>query len=92
MRERRANPDGKPRVAPREARRQRNLFEAAADYVVGCVEDDEDRIEDAVTSVQPEALTFGINELACRAVIALARERDQSPETVARDLLGLPPA
>ncbi|WP_418960927.1 hypothetical protein [Streptomyces tritici] len=92
LRERRANPDGKPRIPQQEGRRRRNLFEAAADYVVGCVEDDQDRIEEAVTSVQPEALTFGINELACRAVIALARERDQSPETVARDLLGLPPA
>ncbi|XCW06872.1 hypothetical protein ABZO31_32260 [Streptomyces sp. HUAS MG47] len=91
MRERRANPDVKPQSARREPKRQRNLFEAAADYVVGCVEDDEERIDDAVSSVQPEALTFGINELACRAVIALARERDQSPETVARDLLGLPP-
>ncbi|MFD3946622.1 hypothetical protein [Streptomyces sp. NPDC058579] len=76
----------------REVRRQHNIFEAAATYVTGCVEDDQDRIDDAVTWVSPEALTFGINELACRAVIALARERDESPETVARHLLGLPPA
>lgn len=40
----------------------------------------------------PEALAFGINELACRAVIALARERSESPQTVARDLLNLPVA
>jgi hypothetical protein len=42
--------------------------------------------------VSPEALSFGVNELACRAVIALARERDESPGTVARTLLGLPAA
>jgi hypothetical protein len=42
--------------------------------------------------VSPEALSFGVNELACRAVIALARERDESPRTVARTLLGLPAA
>ncbi len=41
--------------------------------------------------VSPEALSFGVSELACRAVIALARERDESPRAVARTLLGLPP-
>ncbi|MGW6568549.1 hypothetical protein [Streptomyces sp. NPDC054975] len=81
---------GEPRQ-PVEARRQHNIFEAAATYVTGCVEDDQDRIDEAVTWVSPEALSFGINELACRAVIALARERDEPPETVARHLLGLPP-
>jgi hypothetical protein len=40
--------------------------------------------------VSPGALSFGINELACRAVVALARERGRSPQSVARDLLGLP--
>ncbi|MBT2441871.1 hypothetical protein J7E93_17480 [Streptomyces sp. ISL-36] len=78
-----------PRKAP-GVRRPHNIFEAAATYVVGCVEEDQDQIEEAVTWVQPEALSFGINELACRAVIALARERDESPRTVARSLLGLP--
>ncbi|MFD7324360.1 hypothetical protein ACFV9D_25260 [Streptomyces sp. NPDC059875] len=78
--------------APPRARRQHNLFEAAAVYVVGCVEDDQDRMDEAATWVSPEALSFGINELACRAVIALARERDESPQTVARSLLGLPGA
>ncbi|GGT74377.1 hypothetical protein [Streptomyces lateritius] len=79
----------RPRKAPR-GRRPHNIFEAAATYVVGCVEEDQDQIDEAVTWVQPEALSFGVNELACRAVIALARERDQSPRTVARSLLGLP--
>ncbi|MFC8272026.1 hypothetical protein ACFUJR_05650 [Streptomyces sp. NPDC057271] len=86
----RRGPDTPREPAP--ARRQHNIFEAAAAYVTGCAEDDQDRIDEAVTWVSPEALTFGINELACRAVIALARERDESPETVARSLLGLPPA
>ncbi|MFJ3581919.1 hypothetical protein ACIPPS_06745 [Streptomyces sp. NPDC090127] len=81
---------GGPRK-PVEVRRQHNIFEAAATYVTGCVEDDQDRIDEAVTWVSPEALSFGLNELACRAVIALARERDEPPETVARSLLGLPP-
>ena len=40
--------------------------------------------------VSPEALSFGVNELACRAVIALAREYDEPPQKVARSLLGLP--
>lgn len=73
-------------------RRERNLFEAAAVYVVGSIEDDPEQVDEAVSSVAPEALMFGLNELACRAVIALARERDESPRTVARSLLGLPEA
>ncbi|MFH9863311.1 hypothetical protein [Streptomyces sp. NPDC017202] len=70
-------------------RRAPNLFEAAAAYVAACAEDDQDGIEEAAGWVSPEALSFGVNELACRAVIALARERDESPRTVARALLGL---
>ncbi|MEU1480019.1 hypothetical protein ACFYZ8_18140 [Streptomyces sp. NPDC001668] len=72
--------------------RTHNLFEAAAAYVSACAEDDQDRIDEASAWVSPEALSFGVNELACRAVIALARERDESPRTVARALLGLPAA
>ena len=73
-------------------KRAHNLFEAAAAYVSACAEDDQDRMDEAVAWVSPEALSFGVNELACRAVIALARERDESPRTVARELLGLPAA
>ncbi|MGW2742317.1 hypothetical protein [Streptomyces sp. NPDC001450] len=73
-------------------RRAHNLFEAAAAYVAACAEDDQDRIDEAAAWVSPEALSFGVSELACRAVIALARERDESPGAVARDLLGLPAA
>jgi hypothetical protein len=73
-------------------RRTHNLFEAAAAYVSACAEDDQDRIDEAAAWVSPEALSFGVNELACRAVIALARERDESPGVVARELLGLPAA
>ncbi|MFJ7494330.1 hypothetical protein ACIQZB_24510 [Streptomyces sp. NPDC097727] len=69
--------------------RQHNLFEAAATYVSASVEDDQARIDEASGWVSPEALSFGVSELACRAVIALARERDESPRTVARTLLGL---
>jgi hypothetical protein len=79
-------------VAERPRKRAHNLFEAAATYVAASVEDDEDRLAEAATWVSPEALTFGINELACRAVVALARERDESPQIVARTLLGLPAA
>ncbi|MFC9062188.1 hypothetical protein ACFTXB_29745 [Streptomyces sp. NPDC057074] len=70
--------------------RSHNLFEAAAAYVSACADDDQDRIDEAAGWVSPEALSFGVNELACRAVVALARERDQSPRDVARALLGLP--
>ncbi|MCP9956294.1 hypothetical protein [Streptomyces sudanensis] len=72
--------------------RRPNLFEAAAVHVAACVDDDEDAMEEAAGWVSPEALSFGVRELARRAVTALARERGEPPETVARDLLGLPPA
>ncbi|MFI6088195.1 hypothetical protein [Streptomyces sp. NPDC051218] len=72
--------------------RPHNLFEAAAVYVAACAEDDQDRQDEATGWVSPEALSFGVSELACRAVIALARERDESPTDVARTLLGLPAA
>ncbi|MER6120396.1 hypothetical protein E6R60_08640 [Streptomyces sp. A0642] len=75
--------------APAPGRRHHNLFEAAATFVAASVEDDQDRMDEASGWVSPEALSFGVGELACRAVIALARERDESPETVARTLLGL---
>lgn len=73
-------------------RRTHNLFEAAAVYVSARAEDDQEQIDEAAGWVSPEALSFGVSELACRAVIALARERDESPQTVARELLGLPAA
>ena len=75
-----------------ETKRTHNLFEAAAVYIAACAEDDQDQIDEATTWVSPEALSFGVSELACRAVIALARERDESPQKVARSLLGLPAA
>ncbi|WP_416069653.1 hypothetical protein [Streptomyces sp. AK02-01A] len=70
--------------------RQHNIFEAAATYVSACAEDDQQRMDEASGWVSPEALSFGVSELACRAVIALARERNESPQAVARGLLGLP--
>ncbi|MFD8271216.1 hypothetical protein [Streptomyces flaveolus] len=70
--------------------RSHNLFEAAAAYVSACADDDQEGIDEAAGWVSPEALSFGVNELACRAVVALARERDESPRDVARALLGLP--
>jgi hypothetical protein len=78
------------RAAAGEEKRGHNLFEAAAVYVSACAEDDQERMDEAVAWVSPEALSFGVSELACRAIIALARERDESPRTVARTLLGLP--
>ncbi|MGV9290195.1 hypothetical protein [Streptomyces sp. NPDC003719] len=70
--------------------RSHNLFEAAAAYVSACADDDREGIDEAAGWVSPEALSFGVNELACRAVVALARERGTSPREVARALLGLP--
>jgi hypothetical protein len=70
--------------------RSHNLFEAAAAYVSACADDDQEGIDEAAGWVSPEALSFGVNELACRAVLALARERDEAPRDVARALLGLP--
>lgn len=82
----------KARNKKQESHRQHNLFEAASAYVVACIEDDEDRMEEVTGWVDPNAMVFGINELACRAVLSLARERNESPQTVTRELLGLPAA
>ncbi len=87
-----SRPERSARQDAARGRRGHNLFEAAAAYVSACAEDDQDSIDEAADWVSPEALSFGVNELACRAVIALARERDESPRVVARDLLGLPAA
>ncbi|MGW0774854.1 hypothetical protein ACWD01_14640 [Streptomyces sp. NPDC002835] len=83
------------RPAPAKAdapSRQHNMFEAAATYVTACVADDDERMSEAAGWVDPDALVFGLNELACRAVTALARERNVPVEAVARELLGLPRA
>ncbi|MFC5721533.1 hypothetical protein ACFP1Z_15285 [Streptomyces gamaensis] len=81
----------RPSTPPSQGR-QHNLFEAAATYVAACAEGDDDATAEAAHWVSPEALCFGVNELACRAVIALAREHDETPQHVARSLLGLPAA
>ncbi|MGW2813870.1 hypothetical protein [Streptomyces sp. NPDC001415] len=70
--------------------RHHNIFEAAAAYVAACAEDDQDALEEAAGWVSPEALSFGVRELACRAVIALARDRDEPPSAVVQELMGLP--
>ncbi|MBB4984098.1 MULTISPECIES: hypothetical protein [Streptomyces] len=75
--------------APPRPRQGHNLFEAAAEYITACAEDDPARAEEAASRVSPGMLSFGVNELACRALIALARERNQPPSAVARSLLGL---
>jgi len=81
---------GRKSAAPTApVRRQHNLFEAAATFVAASAEDDEERMDEASGWVSPEQLSFGVSELACRALIALARERGESPQTVARELLGL---
>ncbi|MFF2777199.1 hypothetical protein ACFVU3_20105 [Streptomyces sp. NPDC058052] len=85
---RRASGDGAAPPA-RTGRQGHNLFEAAAVYVAASAEDDQERMDEAATWVSPGQLTFGVNELACRALLTLARERNQSPEAVARSLLGV---
>lgn len=81
----------RPAAPAKEGRRkQHNLFEAAATFVAASAEEDQARIDEASGWVSPEALSFGVSELARRAVVALARERGESPQTVARALLGLP--
>lgn len=92
MSRRTAAPVVEPAASSPGRTRQHNLFEAAATYVAATADDDQDRMDEASGWVSPEALSFGVSELACRAVIALARERDESPQTVARSLLGLPTA
>ncbi|WP_428985860.1 hypothetical protein [Streptomyces pyxinicus] len=80
------------RPDPAGQRRAHNLFEAAAVYVAARTADDQPRIDEAAGRVSPEALSFGVSEPACRGVAVLARERDESPDAVARALLGLPAA
>ncbi|WP_425281868.1 hypothetical protein [Streptomyces ficellus] len=89
-----ASPSGPRRgdEAARPGARPHNIFEAAAVYVAARAEDDQELVDEAEGWVSPEALSFGVSELACRAVIALARERGEPPQTVARRLLGLPVA
>ncbi|MER5309292.1 hypothetical protein ABT034_16060 [Streptomyces sp. NPDC002773] len=76
-------------ATPPRPRQGHNLFEAAADYVAACAEDDAARAEEAAGRVSPGMLSFGVNELACRALLTLARERGETPSAVARSLLGL---
>ncbi|MFE9410773.1 hypothetical protein ACFYN0_18585 [Streptomyces sp. NPDC006704] len=86
---------GRPRKTARSrpaADRHHNIFEAAAAYVAACALDDQDGLEEAAGWVSPEALSFGVRELACRAVVALAHERGESPGATARELMGLPPS
>ncbi len=76
--------------APGPRPRNHNLFDAAAAYVAASATDDEDAKDEAASWVSPEALSFGVTELACRAVLTLSREHGTSPDAVARELLGLP--
>ncbi|MBH1937234.1 hypothetical protein I5Q34_23695 [Streptomyces sp. AV19] len=87
-----SDPPSRPDEPPgrRPGGKRPNLFEAAAAYIAACAENDPDRSAEAARWVSPEALSFGVNELACRAVVALARERGAPPQAVARSLLGLP--
>ncbi|MFD7013148.1 hypothetical protein [Streptomyces sp. NPDC059161] len=82
----------KPARSQPAADRQHNIFEAAAAYVAACAQDDQDAMEEAAGWVSPEALSFGVRELACRAVIVLARDRGETPRAVADELMGLPAA
>ncbi|WP_328314574.1 hypothetical protein OG432_32730 [Streptomyces sp. NBC_00442] len=70
--------------------RHPNIFQAAAAYVAACAEDDQEALDEAAGWVSPEALSFGVRELACRAVVALAREQGRSPRAVTEELMGLP--
>jgi hypothetical protein len=70
--------------------RPHNLFEAAAVHVAARADNDDSLSAEAACWVSQEALAFGVSELACRALIALAREHDEPPQSVARALLGLP--
>jgi hypothetical protein len=72
--------------------RERNLFDAAAAYVTACIADDQDLIDNAARRVAPDALMFGVTELAQRAVLILPRQRGVDPGQMARALLGLPAA
>jgi hypothetical protein len=61
-------------------------------YVTACIADDQDFIDDAARRVAPDALMFGVTELAQRAVLILARQRGVAPQQMARALLGPPAA
>jgi hypothetical protein len=88
----RPGPPASAGTRPKPPTRNRNLFDAAAAYVAASARDDEDAMDEAASWVSPEALSFGVTELARRAVLALSAERGLDPGAVARDLLGLPAA
>ncbi|MFM9372685.1 hypothetical protein [Streptomyces sp. Da 82-17] len=96
---RRGGQHGSSESAAKEAKRQQaktrtnhNLFDAAATYISAAADDDHERMDEAAGWVSPEALSFGVSELATRAVLNLARERGETPEAVARALLDVPAA
>ncbi|GAA2473715.1 hypothetical protein GCM10010406_07030 [Streptomyces thermolineatus] len=81
-------------VPPEPARpgapsRQHNLFEAAAAYVAASAAGDDEAMASAESRVQPDALMFGVTELARRSLVALAHEHGTTPDLMARSLLGL---
>jgi hypothetical protein len=77
---------GKRRRAERQAAREQALTEAAGEYIAAWIAGDEDRVDNAIVSVDPFALPGAVAELASRAVAALARERRVSVEEVITSL------
>jgi hypothetical protein len=70
----------------RQLRRELEALEAAAEFLLGGLLRDEDRIDDAILKAD-NLLDFAVAELAYVAVAELARERGTTPDTVLRSLV-----
>ena len=70
-----------------EADRECEAREAAGDYVLAVVADNESLIDDALDRVDPALLMSSVLDIALRAVVAPARERGLTVEQAMRSLV-----
>lgn len=73
--------------ADRRAARERAALGTAGEYVLACLADDQRRIEEAVSRLDPFALNAALLSISQGAVAALARERGASPDAVIASLI-----
>jgi hypothetical protein len=73
--------------ADRQGARDRAAVDAAGEYLLACLADDQRRIDEAVSRVDPFALNAALLSIAQGAVSALASERGVSPDEVIASLI-----
>lgn len=65
----------------------RRTLTLSGEYLAACVSGDDARMDAAVMRLNPGALNLAVNELAQRAIRALAEERGASTDAVVRSLI-----